>query len=331
MKALVYTNPNTVELRDVPEPLPANDEVLVKVDAVGICGSDMHAFHGRDARRPAPLILGHEASGVVATGPNKGKRVAVDPLVTCGSCEHCASGRSHLCLSRQIISMPPRPGAFAEILRIPERNLVSIPDGLESSKAALTEPLAVSYHAVKRGAQFLPKLLSESVCAVLGGGAIGLGCALVLAMHGAKTIHLAEPHDARRAAAKSVGPFRCYAPATTDEPADSSLDLVLDAVGADSTRAAASRMVKPGGVIVHVGLLPGTGGLDIRKVTLQEITFTGTYCYTHQDFCETLAAMVAGRLGVLDWFEERPLSHGAQAFRDLDVGKVVAGKLILRP
>lgn len=331
MKALVYTKPNTIELRDVLEPAPLSDEVLVRVDAVGICGSDMHAYHGHDTRRPAPLVLGHEAAGRVASGPNAGLRVAVNPLVTCGICGYCADGREHLCSSRQIISMPPRPGAFAEILRIPERNLAPIPSGLDITKAALTEPLAVSYHAVNHGARFLPRLLAASDCAILGGGAIGLGCALVLAMHGARSIHIGEPNEARREAAGLAGPFRCYAPGTANEPADSSIDLVIDAAGAAATRAAASRMVKPGGVIVHVGLLPGSEGLDIRKVTLQEIIFTGTYCYTPQDFRETLDAMGSGKLGTLDWFEERSLADGAQAFRDLDAGVTAAAKIVLRP
>jgi L-iditol 2-dehydrogenase len=331
MKALVYIKPNAIELRDVPEPQALSGEVLVKVDAVGICGSDMHAYHGHDSRRPAPLVLGHEAAGQILTGPNAGARVAVNPLVTCGVCDYCADGRAHLCRSRQIISMPPRAGAFAEILRIPEENLVPIPAKFDTTKAALTEPLAVSFHAVNHGARFLPHPLKVSACAVLGGGAIGLGAALMLAMHGARAILIGEPNEARRKAAEAAGPFRCYTPGEKGEPEDSSVDLVVDAVGATATRAAASRMVKSGGVIVHVGLLPGTEGLDVRKITLQEIVFTGTYCYTPRDFRETLNAMASGRLGPLDWFEERPLADGAKAFRDLDSGATAAAKIVLRP
>ena len=105
MKALVYTGPNSLAFRDEPDPVPGNDEVVVRVEAVGICGSDMHAYHGHDSRRPAPLILGHEAAGRIATGPKAGRRVTVNPLVTCGACDVCQDGRSHLCASRQILSM----------------------------------------------------------------------------------------------------------------------------------------------------------------------------------------------------------------------------------
>lgn len=331
MKALVYTQPNTLVLRDEAEPLPRNDEAVVRVDAVGICGSDMHAYHGHDTRRPPPLVLGHEAAGIVVSGPNSGARVAVNPLVTCGTCDACLTGRPHLCPGRELISMPPRPGAFAELVRVPERNLVRIPDNLETRKAALTEPLAVSYHAVNLAARLLGRPLSASRCLVLGGGAIGLGCALVLAMQGARDGYIGEPNAARRQTAAKAGPFQCYVPDERGEPPAASIDLIIDAVGAVATRAAASKLVKPGGVIVHVGLLPGSEGLDIRKITLQEIVVAGTYCYTPVEFRETLDAIASGQLGALEWTEERPLSDGPQAFRDLDAGATAAAKIVLRP
>jgi len=331
MKALVYTKPLALEFRDETEPVARNDEVIVRVDAVGICGSDMHAYHGHDSRRPPPLVLGHEAAGAIVTGPNAGRRVAVNPLVTCGTCDWCLDGRPHLCPSRELISMPPRAGAFAELVRVPERNLVTVPDHLDTRKAALTEPLAVSYHAVNLGARLLPRPISASRCAVLGGGAIGLGCALVLAMHGARNVEIGEPNAARRQTASRAGAFRCYAPNESGEPANSSMDLVIDAVGAVATRTAASRLVKPGGAIVHVGLLPGSEGFDVRKITLQEVIVAGTYCYTPLEFRETLAAIASGQLGSLEWVEERPLADGPQAFRDLDAGATAAAKIVLRP
>lgn len=334
MKALVYTGPHQLEMQDVADAAAAPGHVVVRVEAVGICGSDMHAYHGYDERRPPPLILGHEAAGRVLTGARAGRRVAVNPLVTCGACEVCVGGRPHLCRFRQIISMPPRPGAFAQLVTVPEANLVEIPDSMEIVHAALSEPIAVSYHAVNLGLRSLARPASGMHAVVLGGGAIGLACALVLAMSGAMRISIGEPNAARRKTAAAAGPFEVYSPDRADGssgPADSSIDLVIDAVGAAQTRAAACRMAAPGGVIVHVGLLPGAEGLDVRKITLQEITFTGTYCYTPLDFRETVAAIAAGRLGNLRWLEERPLSEGAGAFRDIDAGRTAAAKIVLRP
>ena len=331
MKALVYTGPHGPELQDLPMPFPGPGEALVRVEAVGICGSDLHAYHGHDARRPAPLVLGHEAAGTVAAGPRAGERVTVNPLVTCGRCPACAAGRSHLCPHRQILSMPPRPGAFAEYVCVPEGNLVTVPDGLSIERAALAEPLAVSYHAVNQGARLLGRPLSGARCVVLGGGAIGFGAALVLAMQGAGEIRLAEPNAERRAVvARGVPRVRTYAPGEPGEPGPDSADLILDAVGSRSTRAAASRLARPGAVIVHIGLLPGEEGLDVRKITLQEIVVSGSYCYTMQEFREVVDALADGRLGGLDWLEQRPLSEGARAFIDIDAQRA-APKIVLRP
>ena len=330
MKALIYTGPNRLELCTAPDPVPLEGEVLVRVEAVGICGSDMHAYHGHDARRPPPLILGHEAAGRIASGPRTGTRVTVNPLVTCGTCAACEAGRPHLCPSRQILSMPPRPGAFADLVRVPECNLVVVPETFPVAHAALAEPVAVSYHAVNAGARLLDCPLPAARCLVLGGGAIGLAAALVLAMQGAAEIHVAEPHPGRRDTVARAGRFRCHAPGEAGEPADGSIDLVIDAVGAAATRAAASRLVRPGGVIVHAGLLPGMDGFDVRRITLQEIIVTGTYCYTPADFRATVDALVSGRLGDLSWIEERDFDDAVAAFADMDAGRTAAAKIVLR-
>ncbi|WP_336489124.1 alcohol dehydrogenase catalytic domain-containing protein [Methylobacterium nigriterrae] len=332
MKALVYTGPHALALHDLPVPSPVPGEALIRVEAVGICGSDMHAYHGHDSRRPAPLVLGHEAAGRIVGGPRDGRRVTINPLVTCGTCVACTAGRSHLCPDRQILSMPPRAGAFAEYVCAPESNLVEIPEDLPIVKAALAEPLAVSYHAVNLGARLLCRPLSGADCAVLGGGAIGLGAALVLAMQGARTVSLAEPNPERRATiARAASGVRCYGPDEVGRPVEGSADLIVDAVGSRATRAAASRLTRPGGVIVHVGLLPGDEGLDIRKLTLQEIVVSGSYCYTGQEFRDIVGIIAAGRLGALDWAEERALADGVAAFAAIDANTTASPKIVLRP
>ena len=331
MKALVYTGPHALAFRDEPAPTPAPGEALVRVAAVGICGSDMHAYHGFDTRRPPPLILGHEAAGVVVSGPRQGARVAVNPLVVDPESPEARQGRPHLSATRQIISMPPRPGAFAELVRVPESNLFAIPDHLGFAEAALAEPIAVSYHAVGRGAALLGVPLAEVRAVVLGGGAIGLAAALCLRLLGAGSIMVGETQDARRAMLRDAAGFAAFAPGAAAEPAENAVDLVIDAVGAAATRAAACRMVRPGGVIIHAGLLPGHEGLDVRKITLQEITFTGTYCYTPAEFAAVIAALGGRRFGALDWLETRPLHAGAEAFADIDAGRVGAAKIVLIP
>ncbi len=330
MKALVYLGPNHLIHRDEPDPVPNPGEVLVRVEAVGICGSDMHAYHGHDSRRPPPLILGHEAAGRIVGGPRDGQRVTINPLVVDPTCPYAIEGRWHLSPSRQIISMPPRAGAFADLVTIPERNVVAIPDDLPIEMAALAEPIAVAWHAVRLGVERLHQPLAACRTVVLGGGAIGLASALVARLFGARQISLGEPNPLRRRTIGAHEGFDVYAPGGAADPADNSVDLVIDAVGAGATRAAASAMIRPGGVIVHAGLLPGTDGLDLRKITLQEVTLTGTYCYTPTDFAQTVAALAARSLGTLRWFEERPLAEGPGAFADIDAGATAAAKIILR-
>lgn len=324
MKALIYDGVETLSYRDEPDPTPLTGEHLIRVDAVGICGSDMHAYLGHDARRPAPLILGHEAAGVVVGGPLDGKRVTVNPLVTCGACPACKSGRENLCPDRQIISMMPRPGAFAQYISMPTSNLVDVPADVPLSKAALAEPLAVSWHAARLALEALHPSMDRSAL-VIGGGAIGLAASLALKAMGVDAVTIIEPNATRRAFLAET----CNESVVAET--NDAFPLVIDAVGYVATRSVASAAALPGGVIAHVGLGEDTGGLDVRRMTLQEITFIGTYTYTAQDFRDTAHAIFDGRLGPLDWTETRPLQDGPQAFKDLRAGVVATPKLILEP
>jgi len=141
VKALVYTAPNEVTYRDEPKPSRGADEVLLQIDAVGICGSDMHAYHGHDPRRVPPLILGHELSARVVEGPGEGRRVTVNPLITCGRCEYCAQGRDNLCARRTMIGMT-RAGGFAELMTTAASSVIDIPQDISVRAAALTEEAA---------------------------------------------------------------------------------------------------------------------------------------------------------------------------------------------
>jgi threonine dehydrogenase-like Zn-dependent dehydrogenase len=244
------------------------------------------------------------------------------------ACPAGLSGRTHLCESRQIISMPPRAGAFAEKVALPERNLVNVPGNFPIEKAALCEPLACAWHAVRLGVAGSPVPAPAARALVIGGGPIGVGVALSLAAFGAGDISIVEPNPVRRPALERVGDFTVVAAA---EECGGMFDVVIDAHGGEASRTLASRTVRPGGVIVHIGLASAAGGLDVRRMTLQEVSFIGTYCYTMTDFAETFAAMIAGRLGALDWLETRPLADGAQAFADIRAGRNAAPKIVLQP
>jgi threonine dehydrogenase-like Zn-dependent dehydrogenase len=207
---------------------------------------------------------------------------------------------------------------------MPASNLVTVPDAVPLDKASLAEPLAVSWHAVRLALAALHPSMERSAL-VLGGGAIGLAASLALKAMGIETVTIVEPNPARRAFLAET----CGEAAVSE--ADGLYPVVIDAVGYAATRAAASAHAAPGGVIAHVGLGEDTGGLDVRRMTLQEITFIGTYTYTAQDFRDTAQAVFDNRLGPLDWFETRPLAEGASAFHDLRHGAAAAPKIVLDP
>ena len=329
MKALVYTGPTQLKYQDVADPLQNDGTQLIRIDSVGICGSDMHAFLGHDERRPAPLILGHEAAGVIVGGPRDGEHVTINPLVSCGTCPACLAGRDNLCPDRQIISMPPRQGAFAQWVTMPDQNLVTVPKDIPLEKAALAEPVACGWHAVKLALAAVRNDPSELKVLVIGGGAIGLGAAISAQALGVHSITMLEPNEVRREYLLKKCGQKVLSPDALESGSD--FDIVVDGVGYEATREMASAQVKPGGVIAHIGLGSAIGGLDIRRMTLQEITFIGTYTYTAQDFRETAQAIFDGSLGDLDWTETRSLADGKTAFDDIRSGSVMAPKIILKP
>ncbi len=328
MKALVYTGRERLVHKDVPDPeVLAPGEQNVRVAFAGICGSDLHAFKGHDERRPAPLILGHEASGVISGGDRDGERVVINPLVSCGSCPACARGRENLCSRREIISMPPREGAFAQWVAIPQSNLISVPESVSLRSAALTEPMACGWHAIRLGLEALGDSTGARLL-VIGGGTIGLGVALSAQAVGIEAVTLVETNRLRRSFLVDKCGQRAL---VAKELASELFDLIVDAVGIEDSRALASSRVKPGGVILNIGLGSAASGLDLRRMTLQEVTFIGTYTYTVSDFAQTAKAIFAGRLGALDWVETRALSEGQQAFLDLDAGRSSRPKILLIP
>ncbi len=331
MRAMVYTAPQTLEMREVAMPECASpDDAIVQIEACGIGGSDLHAWHGHDERRPSPIVLGHEAVGTIVEGHDAGQRVAINPLVTCGTCRHCLLGRENLCAERQIISMPPRPGAFADYVTIPMRNLVPVPNHVEPTSAALIEPLACGWHGVRLATEVSKVDLNDAIVVVIGGGAVGIGAALTLDIFGAKNICVLETNPKRHRAIQCAGPFNVLTPEAYASNEGHMPDLVIDAAGFASTRALASSIAGSGSVIVHVGLSDASSGLDVRRITLQEITFIGSNTYSDEDFRDTAAALFEGHYGLLDWIDVRPLSDGPDAFRELGTSETAAPKIVLQ-
>lgn len=327
MKALVYTANREMTYREEPEPVATNGDALIAIHSVGICGSDMHAYLGHDERRVPPLILGHEAVGTVIAGNNKGKRVVLNPLIACGKCDYCIDGRQNLCANRDLIGMY-RAGAFAEQITMPETNLIEIPDNIDSARAALTEPGATGLHAVLLAERAMSRPISEVKVMVIGAGSVGLLTALILQDKGAVKVDIAETNDLRRQTVDKFTDMHAFDPIANPSNPEA-YDIVFDAVGGEHTRNTCIQSVKPGGIVVHIGLMDNKGSLDVRRMTLQEITFIGCYTYSPLDLRVTLSKLHSGALGDLGWIENRALSDGAQAFSELLDGKCAAPKVVL--
>lgn len=317
MKALVYSGTMQSEIREMALADIGAGEVIVDVHQCGICGSDMHAWHGLDDRRVPPLILGHEAVGRARAGRFAGQRVVINPLMSCDNCHFCRTGAEHLCASRELVGMRVA-GAFAEQVIVKEDNLTVISDNLSDSNAALAEPLACAVNAAQLAIAHIPD--STANVHVLGGGAIGLLAAMVFSAKGYSNIHIAETNALRRNILTKIGNFNVYDP-LAQRSDDGQIDIVLDAVGSGRSRAAASAMVRPGGVISHIGLQDNEAGLDTRRITLQQIHFTGSYCYSRNDFADAVRLLEDGFITGSGWVEVRGLEAGAQSFVDIHEGK----------
>jgi len=334
MKALVYTDIEKVVYQDYRDPQIKPGESIVKVIASGICGSDMHAYHGKDERRVPPLVLGHEISGMITDGKFAGKKVIINPLISCGNCDFCNSQSEHLCTDRSLIGMNKpfvREGGLAELVSVPDKNINNLPENLDIKKAAISEPAAVSLHAVELGEKHLHIPIETAKVLIIGGGAIGILSALILEniKKNSNSVLLEVNEKRLKVCEKNIN-SKVLKPISSDLKINT-FDLIIDAVGSKKTRETAIKFARPGSVIVHAGLTSSDGDFDFRKTTLQEISFIGTYCYTNNDFKKTIDLLRNNLLGNLNWIEFRDLKSGAEAFKQIHDGTCAAPKIILLP
>lgn len=310
MKALVFTAPGEVELQDVPEPAATDGEVVVAVRAAGICGSELHGVR-RPGFRVPPLIMGHEFAGVT----EEGTPVAVNPLLSCGSCDLCERGARQLCRKRRLIGVH-LPGGFAERVAVPRSALRPVQPDLPFTAAALAEPAANAVHAWARaGAQAGQRI------GVIGCGGIGLFCLLVAAHAGAERTRAADLASARRDVASRLG-------VAVGTDLDGEFDVIFDAVGTAATRAASLARLAPGGTAVWLGLAEPEPGFDGNALVRGEQRVLGSFGYTDAEFGTALDLVARWDLG---WATAFPLSAGERVFRTLLGGGTDPVKAVLIP
>lgn len=343
MKALLYTEPFHIEYTDCPDPEPGPEDVLVRVKAVGICGSDVQGYTGRTGRRLPPLIMGHEASGIVehagsaATGLRPGDRVCFDSTVYCNRCDACREGRYNRCERRQVlgVSIPgmKRDGAMAEYVRLPWWTLLPLPGEVSFTQAALLEPVSIALHAVNRGA-----VVAGETVVVLGAGTIGLFVIQAARLQGAGRIIVSDPQPSRRALALQLGADVAVDPGVEDvaarvevETAGQGADVTFEVVGIAATLQQAVTATRAGGRIVLVGNLTPRVEVPVPEVVSKELSLVGTYT-SSGEYRQALDLVASGRIDVLSIVSEvLPLAEGPQAFARLLAGHEDLLKIILTP
>lgn len=335
MNALVWEGVNTVTLRRRPVPEPQPGETLLRVHNAGICGSDIGVYLGVHPRAKAPLVMGHEFSGeVVRTSLRPGEyaqarfspgdRVAVEPLISCGHCRACRSGKAHVCENLGLYGIDT-DGAFAEYVAVATNRLYRVPDSLDSRTAALTEPTAVAVHAVRRSA-YQP----GDSAVVLGGGPIGTMIALVLKLNGCTNLLVSEPRQYRLSLLQSLGV--AVIDASGEDPVaaarravgEGGADVVFEVAGVDATAAQATQIAGVQGDIVVVAVPKHPLQWDDVAMSFKELTLTGTRVYAPFDFDRALALLAAHT----DLFrpllsEPFSLEEGSRAFEMAKAGEEV--------
>ncbi len=327
MKALVFHGPLQMNWEDVPEPKLQDGEVLVKVKAVGICGSDIHGYQGKTKRRIPPMVMGHEAAGeVAALGPRAGKfavgqGVVIQPLTGCGDCPACAQGAVNQCSGRSLLGVNA-PGAMAEYVVVREKNLYPLPEGVSYSAASLAEPMSVVAHALSR----TPSLLHQRV-AVIGAGAIGLIAIMMARAGGALQLLAADLSDYRLGLAKELGADvvvnsgREDAAKVIREMTGGGADIVIECVGVAPAVQTAIQSVRNGGHITLIGNSAAMMELPAQELVVRELTAAGTYAF-NREFPVMVEALGKGSLPVEKLVSlEAPLEEGAEVFARLGQGE----------
>ncbi|MEO6394745.1 MAG: galactitol-1-phosphate 5-dehydrogenase [Devosia sp.] len=343
MKALLLTEYERLELTDLPTPEIGAGEVLVRVKACGICGSDVHGYDGSTGRRIPPIVMGHEAAGVIdavgagVTAFAEGDRVTFDSTVYCGECAFCKRGEINLCDNRMVLGVScgdyRRYGAFADYVMVPERILYKLPDALSFDAAAMIEAVSVAVHAVSRS-----KAKAGDAAVVVGAGMIGLLIVQVLRHTGCTPIFAVDIDDGRLAMAKQFGADVVINGNNSDAAKEivaatggAGADVALEAVGATGTIKTAIASVRKGGALCLVGNISASVELPLQSVVTRELTLYGT-CASQGEYPECIELMSRGIVNVEPLISARaPLAEGADWFARLHAREPGLMKVVLNP
>ena len=344
MKALLLEQYNRLVYTDLPEPEIKADEVLVRVAAVGICGSDVHGLDGSTGRRVPPLVMGHEAAGVIERTGSRvdslapGTRVTFDSTIYCGACRYCLQGKVNLCENRRVFGVAcdeyRQDGAYAELVAVPARGVYPLADSVNFREAACVEPLSVAVHAVNRAGEVGP----DDLAVVFGAGMIGQLILQVLQSRGCKRVFVSDPDKHRRELALSLGAEGVIDPKELEvalrivEITDGAgASLAFDAVGIDETVTSGINCLSNGGKLVLVGNFRPSVALPLQRAVVREISICGS-CASAGEYPACLDLLATGAVRVEPLISAvAPLATGPVWFDRLYRGEPGLLKVILEP
>ena len=303
MRQAVMTAPGRIEFRDVPVPEPVTGQVLLRMKRIGVCGSDIHVFHGKHALTPYPVVQGHEVSGVVeSVGPGvngfaPGDPVTFQPQVTCGTCYPCTHGAYHICDALKVMGFQTT-GAASEFFAVDAAKVLKLPKGMSFEHGAMMEPLAVALHALGRGGGAAGKKVL-----VLGAGPIGNLVAQAARGSGAAAVMITDVSDYRLELAGRCGiearanPSRVdLSPAVREQFGEAKADLILECVGIQKTIEQAVEVARKGTDIVVVGVFGDRPVVDLGTVQDRELRLIGTLMYQEPDWRKAIALVEQGKV-----------------------------------
>lgn len=343
MKSLVLTEPKVLRIQESPTPDLAADEALIRVKACGICGSDVHGYDGSSGRRIPPLIMGHEAAGVIegmgakVEGFSLGDRVTFDSTVYCGECEYCLEGKVNLCDRRMVLGVScgeyRRHGAFAEYVAVPSRILYKLPPSLPFEHAAMIEAVSVAVHAVGR-VKFQP----EDSSVVVGAGMIGLLLVQAARAAGCDRVIAVDLDKDRLKLAKELGATQSINPLESDTietilgaTAGQGARVSFEVVGSTPTVETAIQATRKGGAVVLVGNLAPQVEFPLQSVVTREITLFGS-CASAGEYPKCIELMDKGAIKVSPLISaQATLEEGAEWFDRLYAKEAGLMKVILQP
>ena len=329
MKSLYYIGDKAMELREDPKPTPKPGQYLVKVRSTGICRSDFQGYLGKTGRRIAPMIMGHEVSGVIEEVPAGGKlkageRVVIFPKPFCGVCDLCKRGMVNICAAGTCMGVLDAPGSMTEYITVDEKYLIPFAPSLSFNEAAMTEPLAVAYRSVEKIPDQVVR--DSNYCMVIGAGTIGLLAVALLKLRGARNVIVADTIDFRLDTAKQMHADHVinsrasnFLDAIKDITQGKMCDFAIEAVGIGATAANSIDCLRIGGTAVWVGLAHKQVEVNMQKIVTTELTITGNYVYDFRGFEESLKLLEQKQIDVSPLMTDiYRLEDGVQAFRDLE-------------